>query len=401
MIPAVIVALFAMLAVAPAAASGQAASLRAEVGGSARLFPDAPRFAGQASSRVSPSITFAPELVVASDDGAWSLIGEGFVRLDAHDGNRSHGDVRELGLAYLGNSFTAFVGVGQVFWGVTEVRHLVDIVNQVDAVEDLDGEDKLGQPMVAVTLEGGWGALDLYYLPYFRERTFPADDARLRGPVAVEEKAIYGSVRGRWHPGFAVRWLRTLGAVDLGLSAFRGTSREPRFSLWGENPDGPLLRSHYDVVDQVGIDAQWTGGRTLLKLEALTRGGQGERLYALSGGVEHTLYQILGSDGDLGLVGEVMLDSRDETAPPTIFERDVFVGGRWALNDAADTSVLGGPLVDLTTGEVVMLLEAQRRIGSVWRVSADGRLFGNTHPGSVAHGIRNDGFVSVSLTRFF
>ncbi len=96
-----------------------------------------------------------------------------------------------------------------------------------------------------------------------------------------------------------------------------------------------------------------------------------------------------------------MLDSRDQTAPPTIFERDVFVGGRWALNDAADASVLGGPLVDLASGEVVLLLEAQRRIGSVWRMNADARLFGNTNPGSVAHGFGSDGFLSVSLTRFF
>jgi hypothetical protein len=396
-----IVAMWVVLAFAPVAASGQTASLRAEMGGSARVFPDAPRFAGQASSRVSPSVVFAPEFVLASNGGAWSLVGEGFVRLDAHDGNRSHGDVRELGLAYLGASFTAFVGVGQVFWGVTEVRHLVDIVNQVDAVEDLDGEDKLGQPMVTVTLEGEWGALDLHYLPYFRARTFPANDARLRGSLPTEEGAGYGSGQGKWRPGFAARGFRTLGAVDLGISVFRGTSREPRFSIAGENVGAPVLQSYYDVIDQVGVDAQWTGERTLLKLEAVTRGGQGARLYALSGGVEHTVYQILGSDDDLGLLGEVMLDSRGEAAPPTLFERDLFVGGRWALNDAWDTSILGGPLVDLATGELVVLLEAQRRIGSVWRLSADARLFGNTEPGSVAHGIRNDSFVSVSLTRFF
>ena len=56
------------------------------------------------------------------------------------------------------------VGVGKVFWGVTESRHLVDVVNQSDFVEDLDGEDKLCQPMLALTLKLVWGTFDLFVL---------------------------------------------------------------------------------------------------------------------------------------------------------------------------------------------------------------------------------------------
>jgi hypothetical protein len=141
---------------------------------------------------------FAPEFEAWAGNDRWNLVGEGFFRIDAHDDNRSHWDVRELGLTYLGDRVTAFAGVGQAFWGVMEVRHLVDIVNQIDAVEDLDGEDRLGQPMVSVTVEGDWGALDLYYLPVFRERTFPNADARLRGPLPIHGKAVYSSGHGHW-----------------------------------------------------------------------------------------------------------------------------------------------------------------------------------------------------------
>ena len=119
------------------------------------------------------------------------------------------------------------------------------------------------------------------------------------------------------------------------------------------------------------------------------------------GGLERTVYQALGSNGDLGLLSEVMLDSRDAAAPPTIFDRDLFVGGRWALNDVADTSVLGGPLLDLSSGEVLVLLEARRRLGAVWRLEADARLFVRTDPGSLVYGMRNDSHASVSLTRYF
>jgi hypothetical protein len=394
-------ALGVALAFGPGAAPAQTVSFGAEVGGSARFFPDAPLFGDQVSAHVSPSLILAPEAVLLSESGTWRLVGEGFFRLDAHDENRSHADVRELGIQLYRDSFSAFVGASQVFWGVTEVRHLVDVVNQIDAVEDLDGEDKLGQPMVALTLEGGWGALDLYYLPYFRERTFPASGARLRGPLPVEGPPIYTSGQGRWHPNFAARAFRTFGPLDLGVSVFRGTAREPRFALSEDSPGAPALRPLYDLIDQVGLDAQWTGEATLLKLEALTRGGHGSRLYALSGGLGRTVYQVLGSNGDLGLLSEVMLDSRDAAAPPTIFDRDLFVGGRWALNDVADTSVLGGPLLDLSSGEVLVLLEARRRLGAVWRLEADARLFVRTDPGSLVYGMRNDSHASVSLTRYF
>ncbi|MGI9627749.1 MAG: hypothetical protein ACR2QM_13010 [Longimicrobiales bacterium] len=390
-----------LLALSPDVGSAQVVEVRAELGASVRGFPEKALFPGQTASRLSPSFVLAPEILVESEGGRWLVEGEGFARLDAHDGNRSHVDLREFGLTYLGDRVIGFVGFGQAFWGVTEVRHLVDIVNQVDGVEDLDGEDRLGQPMVSLTLEGGWGAVDLYLLPYFRERTFPEANARLSGPLPITDQAIYTSGQGHWSPDLAGRFFKTVGPLDLGLSAFKGTSREPRLTPSVSREGVSLLQAEYDVIDQVGIDAQWTGAQTLLKLEAMTRGGHSERLYAVSGGIERTLYQVLGSDGDLGLLAEVMYDSRGIGAPATIFDNDMFVGGRWALNDVSDTSVLGGPVIDLKTGEALILLEAERRIGSEWKLGVDARLFSNAQPKSLIHSVRRDGFVSLSLSRFF
>jgi len=54
------------------------------------------------------------------------------------------------------------------FWGVTEFQHLVDIINQTDLVENIDTEDKLGQPMINLALINDWGTVDLFIMPYFR-----------------------------------------------------------------------------------------------------------------------------------------------------------------------------------------------------------------------------------------
>jgi len=64
----------------------------------------------------------------------WRLTGIGFGRLDADDARRTHLDLRELGVTYLGHGVVGVAVVGNVFWGVTEVHHLVDIINQTDGV---------------------------------------------------------------------------------------------------------------------------------------------------------------------------------------------------------------------------------------------------------------------------
>ena len=118
----------------------------------------------------------------------------------------------------------------RVFWGVTESKHVVDIINQTDLTENIDGETKLGQPMVNFALVQSWGTIDVFALLGFRERRFFGPHSRpgLGIPVAIENP-IYESGAGRRHIDFAVRWSHSLGAWDFGVSHFKGTSWDPRF----------------------------------------------------------------------------------------------------------------------------------------------------------------------------
>jgi hypothetical protein len=75
------------------------------------------------------------------------------VQADQRDAARSHFDVREALWNHLGDGYELRTGVAQVFWGVTEGEHLVDIINQTDQVESLDGEQKLGQPLFNLAIE--------------------------------------------------------------------------------------------------------------------------------------------------------------------------------------------------------------------------------------------------------
>ena len=152
-------------------------------------------------------------------------------------------------------------------------------------------------------------------------------------------------------------------------------------------------------------------GSTLLKLEALTRGGQGERFYALVGGFEYTFFDVFGTGADIGLLSEYLADSRDnKEAPNTSFEDDVFVGTRLALNDEDDTNLLAGAVIDVNNQSTAISIEADRRIFDSMRLSMEARIFVNVPPlgpadigggGSPLSGIRQDSFIQTRLSWFF
>ncbi|NQW01160.1 MAG: hypothetical protein HQ483_15750 [Rhodospirillales bacterium] len=367
-----------------------------------RLFPHQISYAGQRKSMVSPSLSLEPEFVLETDDGTDRLTLIPFARLDADDDRRSHFDLREANWLHLADAWDSRVGIGKVFWGVTESRHLVDIVNQTDAVENTDGEDKLGQPMINLNLQTDWGNFALFALPGFRERTFADDDARLRGPKPVQQNdATYDSSARAHHVDFALRWSRTLGDVDIGVSHFHGTSREAR-ALTAARADGvSVFVPHYDQIDQTGIDAQLTRDAWLWKFEGIVRSGHGNRFAATVAGVEYSFYQVADTSADIGVIAEYQYDGRDRSAPGTLSDDDLFVGLRWAANDAQDTSALAGLIVDRNSQETALSFEAERRLTDRWKAEIEGRWMENVPADGFLAGIKNDDHVIFRLTRYF
>ena len=147
----------ASLAAAPALAEG--VDVGGEVAAELRLFPSEGRFSGQ-FERWQPSLTFEPDIRWSSDGGAHGIVFVPFARLDGQDGERTHVDIREGYYRYVADQgWSLTLGLAKVFWGRAESRHLVDIVNQTDSVEDIDEEDKLGQPMIVENVGGVGGVL--------------------------------------------------------------------------------------------------------------------------------------------------------------------------------------------------------------------------------------------------
>ncbi len=395
-------AALAILFLATAATAGEF-DIDASVAPELRLFPSSPAFTDQDDTTLSPSIAFEAEIVYETDSGDDRLTFAPFARLDADDNGRSHADIRTASWLHISDDWDAVVGIDKVFWGVTESRHLVDIINQDDAVEDIDGEDKLGQPMINGNLLFDDTTVSMFILPGFRERKFREDSARLRGATPVDDNnPLFESGAGRRHIDLAARVRHTIGDWDIGLSQFHGTSREPSFIASTDENGNKVLFPSYEQIDQTGLDLQLTTETTLWKLEAITRSGHGDRFVAAVGGFEHTLFGIFDTNIDLGLLAEYLYDGRDEQGVPGTFaDDDIFVGARIVLNDEPDTQALVGALVDRRSQATLLTLEAERRLGSDWKVELESRFFVNAPSDDPTAGFRRDDAITLRLTRFF
>lgn len=397
--------LFGSVALLCAFLGGQASA--AELGGvkvsgfigvETRVFTQNPKHAGQETG-LEASVIFNPEFRYRTEDRAHRFTFIPFYRQDSRDDARSHFDIREAYWQWRGDEWDVLAGINKVFWGVTESAHLVNIVNQVDGVEDLDGEDYLGQPMINIATQQDWGRVDLYALPGFRERTFPGTSGRFRGPLPVDtDNAQFESGAKEKHVDFAARYSHYFGDWDVGLSYFYGTDRAPVFSL---SNDGTRFIPTYNLINQVGTDIQYTTDAWLWKFEGIVREGQGDTFAAAVGGFEYTFYQVFEKDWDIGVLAEYQYDGRDASAPFTAQDEDIFAGVRLALNDIQDTQILAGFSVDQSSGEQFYNFEADRRIGENYTLELRARFIADSNAGDDSFALEHDDYIQLRISRHF
>jgi len=356
--------------------------------------------------KLHPSVR--AEITYQNDWGNNSVELIGFGRYDQQDSERSHADIREASLTHVGRDWELKVGISKVFWGVTESRHLVDIINQTDAVENLDGEDKLGQPMTKLSYEQSWGTVDLFWLPYFRERTFAGEDGRLATPFVVDtDDTSYSSSAEQWHSDFAVRFSHYIGDFDFAVSHFSGTSRDPILTF-NNNPFDPKLLASYHTIDQTGLELQYIYDEWLFKFEGITNSGLEDRFSAAVFGFEYTQVGIFESSADLGWLVEYLYDDRKEYAPHS-FEQDIFAGWRYAFNDADSSEILAGIIYDPETEEAVYSFEANKRLASDLKLNIEARVFEGsdvanaymTHANHKTASFQDEDYIQLELVKYF
>lgn len=364
------------------------------------------------------SIALHPEFSWQSENshaGQWQAHVELFYREDSLDDERSHGDIRQAYIRWQQGDIAVLAGVNRVFWGVTESRHLVDIVNQSDNLEDLDSETKLGQPMMQLTYLSDFGEISTFILPYFRERQFSSNSGRFRPELIINNNdSLFINDADKDAIDIALRYSHYIGDWDIGLSYFLGNSRDPGFILEAQpatsntpSSNSATLIPVYSDIQQWGVDLQYTVDAWLWKFESIyvndhsTIEGQKENYLAAVAGFEYTLYQLFDTSADLGLLMEYNYDNRSEVAPATAFNDDWFLAFRLGMNDSQDTALLAGAYYDPDTGEKFYNIEGETRIGESITAELRLRIIEDTIATDFFHSISQDDYFQFNVKYHF
>lgn len=397
------------------------------------------------------SVAFEPEISWKSESEQHRIRFKTFGRYSDPDGHRDHVDIREFYYNYAGSGWQVEAGINKVYWGVVESLHLVDVINQTDVVESVNGEAKLGQPMISFGLEQEWGNVDLYVLPFFRERRYPDGPERFRlslnGEAIKYDKndPLFDSHEEDNHVDSAIRWANDFEALNVGISYFYGTNREPIPILADIVVIDPLtpvismvMAGYYEQMEQTGIELQYLYEAWAFKLEATSKNLDSGDYNSAVAGFEYTLNDLEPWGADLGLLVEYLWNDRrsvdifplslealaandlallgmltpaelaalrqsalipgDYLSP---FEDDIFIATRFALNDVGSTEFLAGVIVDIDDQTTSASFEGSTRIGDNVRISLNIYLFEHVDQQSAFHNLRKDDQIEARVAWYF
>ncbi len=388
-----------LLLVAIWAVSVQAWEFSGNIAAELQWYPEDAQYLDQQDKSVSLSIQ--PKLTHAWNNGDDVFSTELFLRADQGDENRQHVNIRELKWLHLSGDDEWRVGVDTVFWGVTESQHLVDVINSIDRVEDIDGEDKLGQSMLHYTTIQDWGVFHVFILPGLHESEFHSKEGRLRYPLPVDDsQASYESDDKAHHVDYALRYTQTFGDVELGLSYFKGTNRDPELNIGFDSNGQLVLVPYYAQMTQFGIDLQAIVEDWIWKWELIHRDQDSGSYIATTAGFEYTFYGILDSATDMGILLEYSYDDRSKEEDG-VFNNDLFAGLRFAFNDVQSSEVLAGFIVDTENQSKTLRIEASRRLGDSWKLSGEMQVFTDIDSADPLQAYEKDDYLLVELARYF
>jgi hypothetical protein len=291
------------------------------------------------------------------------------------------------------------IGYDLVFWGVTEGRNLVNVINQRDQIRDSLGDKGLGHSMLALRYFGPSTTLEAFVLPRFEALRFGETGRPWSLGLPVnEDAATYESRDGEEHVDFAVRFAGSWGDVEYAGFAFDGTLREPQYNL---DTTTMSLNPHYRLGQIYGVAAQYTAGALLYKLEATHVEPDANADYqAAIAGIEYAAPSLFGRPWETAFFAEYNYDSR-KNDPLVVFENDLFLGAQIRFPNTMGTELRIGAIIDTKDRDFIGTLSLASRLTDNLRASVEYIFVNADDPTDGLYQGRDDDQLSLKLERHF
>jgi hypothetical protein len=368
------------------------------------------------------------QLELRYERGFFQAKGRGFGRLDANDRQRTTLVDEEAWLQAQSDRLRLRIGVDVVNWTALEAFHPADVINARNLDSDLENFERIGEPMAALQVRAfEQTTITAMFMPVYMTTRFPSPYSRLNfAPPGVD-------LRGRpkrlsrsgaltdsdFGPQAALQVRQVIGSADLSAHVLEHMDRLQPMILIDAATLTPVLL--YKTGRQAGGTYQQVFGPLVAKLEGGYRwfvapdaaavqqvGPLPRRNHGIiAGGLEYGIPHRNGSESTVLLEGETVLGVDELTRRSLeIFQRDVFVGLRFARNDESSKEALVAAAIDLDLpGELLVDVRYRQRLGETWTVQVGLRLIeAKAVPPLEARGLqllRNGSHVYLTVTRHF
>ncbi len=310
-----------------------------------------------------------------------------------------HFDIREAYFLHIEDNLELRFGVNKVFWGVVESNHIVNVINQNDAIFR-DTDEKLGQLMSQLSLFSDWGDIDFFILPHFRKQEFLAAKSRPILELSIDdENSVF---QNRYKTSYAMRFQKTIDNMDMALSYFNGTKRQAELIF---NNIKNTLVPHYSNLEQFGLETQLVSDDMLYKLEAINRkyykfinsSWQETHNDALVVGFEYTDVGIFDSQYNLGYIAEYLYNSDKDD----IFQDDLMLGLRLEFNNAQSSEILISSIIDTNDKSQLYNLEINHRISNNFKLKIEAKFYNIEDDNAQYTLYQDEDFINIKLSYYY
>ena len=298
------------------------------------------------------------------------------------------------------------IGKEKIFWGVAELKNLVDVINSFDSASG-EEKSKLGQSLISYSyINDNFGYIDLIYMPEFHKPTQVGEKGRLRLNLPTQNyNTVYEGGAGEKTPSWAIKWQNSNGDFDISFQLFRGTSRDS--STLPIIEDGKLKYfAGFERITQLGSFFQKVHGPLIFKFEGIKRSGQKnskyerENYHSYITGIEYVVTRVFNKIWDLNLFAEYSNDDRGSNSTD-IFQNDIFLGSRINLNDVDGTEINQAFTIDLDGNGNTGSFEISTRINDSIRIAADYSFYWSLKSTDTLYSFRRDNYLGIKITNYF